>query len=304
LGNDPIGTNLRAGGRFTFSHLFGDGITTGTARFWGLEDSSQTFTANSANNAIIARPFFNTALGREDAFLVAFPGVTAPGSIRVLSKNDLIGADAWLSRNWYNDGCGSIDVLGGYQFTRLDDTLSINSTSTSVDQSLAPAVPVGSTLNVSDSFRTQNTFHGGSLGLIGRSYRGVVTLEALGKIALGNMHQAVIVNGTNSITPPGGTVTPNQGGLLAQASNIGTFERNRLAFSPEVNVNLIYNVNQSWRLVGGYTFIYWNNVVLAGNQINRNVPIPFPAGSTQPALPFARTDYWVQGMSIGADYRW
>jgi hypothetical protein len=301
-GNNPIGTNLRNGLRLTLNHLFADGITTGTVRFFGIEDGSATYAINSTNNPIIARPFFNTGLGVQDSFLVAFPGVTAPGSVKVLSKNDLIGADAWLSRNWYNDGNNSIDVLGGYQFARLDDSLSISSTSTSIDP--GATVPVGSTISVSDSFRTKNEFHGGSLGLIGRSYRGVVTLEALGKIAVGNMHQSVIANGSSSLTTPGGPTTTTNSGLLVQSSNAGTLSRNMFAFVPELNVNLIYNVNQSWRLIGGYTFIYYNNVVLAGNQIDPNVAVPFTGGSTSPAAKFQRSDYWVQGISLGADYRW
>src|SRR6185369_2172801 len=136
-------------------------------------------------------------------------------------------------------GCSSVDFLAGYQFTRLDDSIVIDSTSTSA----GGVVPAGTLVNVRDSFRTQNEFHGGSLGLIGRSYRGVVTLEALGKLGLGNMRQAVITNGSNTIN--GQTNPPS--GLLAQPTNIGSFQHNHFAFIPELNVNLIYNVNQSWR---------------------------------------------------------
>jgi hypothetical protein len=292
-GNDPIGTNLRNGLRATLSHQFGDGMTWGTFRFWGIEDGSEGFARNSASNPIIARPFFNTALGIQDSFLVAFPGVTNPGRINVLSKNDLIGIDAWASRCWYNDGCSSVDFLAGYQFTRLDDSIVIDSTSTSA----GGVVPAGTLVNVRDSFRTQNEFHGGSLGLIGRSYRGVVTLEALGKLGLGNMRQAVITNGSTTI----GGVT-STGGIFAQPSNIGTIEHNHFVYVPELNVNLLYNLNDRWRLIGGYTFIYWNNVVLAGNQINAAVPVP--AGAPPVAPKFQRTDFWVQGISLGAEYRW
>jgi Putative beta barrel porin-7 (BBP7) len=301
-GNDPIGTNLRNGLRLTYSHMFADGNTWGTARFWGIEDGSETFALSSANNPIIARPFFNAAPATNvnAASLVAFPGL-ATGSINVLSKNDLIGADLWLSRNWYNDGCGSIDFLGGYQFTRLDDSIVINSTSTAGPLSNFP--PAGTVINVTDSFRTQNEFHGGSLGLIGRSYRGAITLEALGKIGLGNMRQAVIVNGTNTSA---GVTVPT--GFLALPSNIGSIEHNHFAYVPELNVNLIYNLNQSWRLIGGYTFIYWNNVVLAGNQIDTNINTTQIVGPVQgaavPVARFQRTDFWVQGISLGGEYRW
>src|SRR5262249_681911 len=157
--------------------------------------------------------------------------------IRVLSKNDLIGADAWLRRNLRSDCCGSIDILGGYQFTRLDDTLQISSTQTSI--STAPgALPPGSVVNIFDSFRTQNEFHGGTLGLLARSYRGPVTLEALAKFGLGNMHQSVIIAGNTTVNG-----NQSQGGLLAQPTNIGTFERNRIAFVPELNVNVLYDIS-------------------------------------------------------------
>jgi hypothetical protein len=304
-GNDPIGTNLRNGLRLTFDHLFADGITTGTVRFWGIEDGSETFAINSTNRPIIGRPFNNTGLvagGVQDALLIAFPGVTAGGEISVLSKNDLIGADLWISRNWCDDGCSSIDWLAGYQFSRLDDSIVIDSSFTSIDPNIA--VPVGSTITVRDAFRTQNEFHGASVGLVGRSYRGVVTLEALGKIALGNMRQQVAINGASTLTTPGGPTQTGGTGLYAQSSNIGTFSRNMFTFVPELNVNLIYDVNQSWRLIGGYSFIYWNNVVLAGNQIDPNVPVPFVVGSTSPEVKFQRSDFWVQGISLGADYRW
>jgi hypothetical protein len=296
-GDDPIGTDIRSGLRATFTHLFADGCTAGTFRFWGLEDSSETFAINSGNRPIIAQPFFNTLLGIQDSLLVAFPGVSNPGSINVLSKNDIIGIDAWGSRNWYDDGCSSIDWLAGYQFTRLDDSIVINSALTAADPN--GAIPVGTQISVVDAFRTQNEFHGGSIGMIGRTYRGPVQIEALAKIALGGVRQAVIINGRTTV---GGTTST--GGFLAQASNIGSFERNRFAVSPELNVNLIYDLNESWRLLGGYSFIYWNNIVLAGNQLDTSLPVPFAAGGTQPEVLFQRTDYWVQGMSFGAEYRW
>lgn len=299
-GNDPIGTDIRSGGRLTLSHLFADGITYGDVRFWGVEDSSETFAITSANRPIIARPFFNTIIQANDAFLVAFPGLTAPGSIRVTAKNDLIGADAYVRRNLWDDECGSLDVLGGYQFSRLDDSLLISSSSTTV---AVPGIPGGTVLDVTDSFRTQNEFHGASAGVLARSYRGAITLEALAKIAIGSMRQQVDVQGTRSF--PAGT----SGGLLALPSNIGTRDRNEFTFVPEINVNILYDLDESWRLFGGYSFIYWNNVVLAGNQIDTNVNLtqlpPGPTvGPNVPAAKFQQTDFWVQGLNFGAEYRW
>src|SRR5207244_988953 len=98
------------------------------------------------------------------------------------------------------------------------------------------------------------------------------TFEGLTKVAMGNMRERVTIDGSTTVAPTGGgagTTTP--GGIFTQPTNIGTTEHNHFAFIPEINANLIYNVNSSWRLVGGYTFIYWSRAVLAGNQIDTNV---------------------------------
>jgi hypothetical protein len=300
-GNDPIGTDIRSGGRLTFSHLFADGITYADIRAWGVEDSSETFFITSANRPIIARPLTQFGLGVPGgvpaAFLVAFPGLTDPGQIRITSKNDLFGGDALLRRNLWDDGYGSLDILGGYQFARLDDSITINSVSTS----LGPPVDQ---VNITDRFGTQNEFHGASIGVLGRSYRGAIALEALAKIALGGIRQQVDINGTRTI----GGIT-SDGGLFALGTNSGVRNRNQVAFIPELNVNILYEIDDAWRLIGGYSFIYFNNVVLAGNQIDTNLNLtqlpPGPlTGGAVPVARFDRTDFWVQGISLGAEYRW
>jgi len=54
--------------------------------------------------------------------------------------------------------------------------------------------------------------------------------------------------------------------------------------------------------------LYWSNVVLAGNQIDRAVNLsqnPGPiVGEPRPAFAFQRSDYWVQGLNVGLQYRW
>lgn len=306
-GDDPIGTNLRNGGRATLNVLLRDGITTGTVRFWGIEDGSETFATNSNVNGIIAIPFIQVLPGlpppTESAFLVAGnttnPAVTTAGSIAIVSKNDIIGGDAWVSRNWYGDGSSSIDLLAGYQFARLDDSLAISSSS----------VPVlGPPSSTFDSFLTQNEFHGGSGGILARSYRGPVTLEGLFKFAAGDMRERVTVAGSNTAA---GVTTP--GGFFAQGTNSGTQQHHHFTTLTEINTNLVYNVNSNWRLVGGYSFIYWGRVLLAGNQIDRQVNttqlfggqlIANTPAEARPAPKFQRTDFWVQGVNVGLDYRW
>jgi hypothetical protein len=302
-GSDPIGTNLRNGGRLTYSHLFNDGITSGTFRFWGIEDGSEVFAVNQGQQSIIGLPFSDTFLGVPNAYLAAHPDVTATGDVRVTSKNDIVGADAWLSRNWYSDGYASIDVLAGYQFARLDDSVGI-ATNSLTSANPGNGLPANTTFSTFDSFSTQNEFHGGSFGVLGRSYRGAVTLEGLFKLAAGFQRERVAVAGNNSVN---GAVS--DGGVYAQLTNIGTEEQDHFVFIPEINTNIDYRVNQSWRLIGGYSFIYWSRAVLAGNQIDSNInSTQFfggnLVGSPTPASKFQRSDFWVQGISLGTEYRW
>ena len=61
----------------------------------------------------------------------------------------------------------------------------------------------------------------------------------------------------------------------------------------------------------GYTIIYWSNVVRPGHQMDLDVNedlLPPPedpvTGVRRPAFSFDTTDYWVQGINVGAEYRW
>jgi hypothetical protein len=98
-------------------------------------------------------------------------------------------------------------------------------------------------------------------------------------------------------------------GLLAQASNSGQYERNQFTLLPELGLNLGFAVTPRLRVVGGYSLLYWGAVARAGNQIDLNlVPSQFPPPQNPtanhfPAFPFATTDYWAQGFSLGLDYR-
>ena len=148
-------------------------------------------------------------------------------------------------------------------------------------------------------------FHGLHTPVFARSYRGPITLEGLFKVGLGNMNETVIVNGSTASTPLGGPTTVTPGGIFAQPSNIGSQTHNHFCYVPEINTNLLYNINSNWRAMVGYSFIYWNQVVLAGNQIDRNVNLGQATGGPQVPLPkFQRSDFWVQGISLGGDYRW
>ena len=121
----------------------------------------------------------------------------------------------------YRDFRRRVDLVGGYEFFRLDDWLQVNSSSTITDP-INPFVGLNTALN--DRFSTRNQFHGGLIGLRGRMAHGQWSLNVLGQVGLGNMDQQAVITGSTTTTINGNSTTTN-GGLLARPSNIGTYQR-------------------------------------------------------------------------------
>ncbi|MDX1946692.1 MAG: BBP7 family outer membrane beta-barrel protein [Pirellulaceae bacterium] len=306
FGDGGIGERFRSGLRLSASlALDPSGCRYLEGRAWGLEDGAVTYAAASDGSPILTLPFFNAVLDEEDAFEIAVPGRTTAGRVRVSSHNDLFGADATLRELWWTDGCSQLYLLGGYQFTRLDDTLAVDvSTQVTDPQS---ALGVGTRLAFHDSFRTQNTFHGGHLGLMASASSGCWDVIAAGRIALGGMRQRAVVSGRRTTTTANGATQTNDFGFLALPSNIGDYERDRLAFIPQVDLTARYHLNDCWKLTLGYSFLYWNNVALGGNQIDRNLDLSqttAPTGNQPPFFRFRSSDYWAMGLNFGAEYWW
>ena len=93
--------------------------------------------------------------------------------------------------------------------------------------------------------------------------------------------------------------------------DIGTYTQNEFTVVPEFNMNVGYQLTDHLRATLGYTFIYWSNVVRPGEQMSLDVNtdlLPPPAepvtGVLRPAFSFDTTDYWVQGINFGGEYRW
>ena len=301
------GEGLRNGGRVTVGRSLGQtGEFSLNGRFFALEDSSDGFFAASATgDPILARPFYNALLGQQDALLVAYPGVSADGSIGIQTHNDVLGADVYLRNIFWWDECKRIDFLVGYQFTRIDDSVAIASDFTSVDP--LSNNPVGTTFSVTDSFRMQNEFHGGQIGVITEWQRGRAWFELLTKVAIGNMRQRATLRGETVRTEPFAIPTVDDSGLLVQGTNAGDRQRDQFSFIPEIGFTVGYQVSERLSLTAGYSFIYWNDVLLAGDQIDSQVNLsqnPGPiVGPARPAFAFNDNDFWVQGLSLGGEFR-
>lgn len=305
LGGSTIGNELAAGARADFGIWMDDYQTLGVgARVWGVRGDADSYINSSSGDPIIARPFFDVGLGSENSVLIAFPNVST-GSISARTESDVLSTEAYVrSAIWGGRGY-NIDFIGGYHFNRLDDSLSVFASSTAL---AGGALPVGTQLDYFDAFDARNEFHGGVFGVLTEVRRDCWTISSLMKLSVGNMNQEILINGRTTVTAPNnGPSATSAGGLYAMPTNIGSYERDRTAIIPEVIFNVGYAVTDSLKLTMGYTAVYWNNVVLAGDQIDRNINTS-QAGNNPligPPLPafrgFRETDYWLHGLTFGAE---
>jgi len=276
-------------------------------RFFHLGEETQRFTTSSdaSGSPLLARPFYNTdlAVHAEDALIVASPGVRS-GTMTDEANSNIFGGDLMLRYNWMHESNLSVDFIGGYQYTRIEDDLSMHSNSVSI----GGLYPTGTRMTFDDKFDTHNDFHGIPLGMMLEYVQGPWTISAMGKVGLGVMHQSVSIHGSSSMTPPAGSSTAYPGGVYAQPTNSGNRSSNNFAWMPEVGVTLGYQVTPSCSLTLGYSVMYWSNVVLAGDQIDRGVNGSQLLGGTlsgpvRPAASSNDTSYWVHGLQVGASFR-
>ncbi len=165
---------------------------------------------------------------------------------------------------------------------------------------------------ITDQFMTRNQFNGTEIGVVWQGRRGWWSLDALMRLGIGNVKQTVTIGGSSVITQGNpGTTTTYGSGFLAQSTNIGTFDRNTFTMIPELGLTLGYQLTKRLRLTTGYSLVYWGNVVRPGDQIdlnvNPNLLAPQETTVTTPNRPqfrFVETDYYVQGLSFGGEFRW
>ncbi len=317
-GNDDVLDGSRSGGRIRFGTWFdrfpGLGLE---GEYFGLAQGSEGFFQNSSGTPTLARPFFNIVTGLQDAELVAFPNVLS-GSVQVDVTSELNGAAARFRKSLYcSSGCAyspfccttvptssRLDGTVGYRYYELKESLAIRERLQSTD------INNPGSFNILDQFDTRNQFNGGEIGVLWQGRRGLWSLDGLMRVGIGNNHQTVTIRGNSVVTQNGASTTFNNG-ILTQRTNIGTYDRNEFTMIPELGATLGYQFTRNVRLTAGYSLIYWGNVVRPGDQVDLDVnPNLFPpeavpfTGALRPQFQFVSTDYWVQGLSFGAEMRW
>jgi len=292
LGNEQLQDGARPGGRIDFGRWLVNGETAIGGRFYALSDSGTSHLFDGSTHDILARPYFDINSAVDTASLVHYAsGGLATGSIEVNSSASLLGSDFYLRQAWCQIRGACVDLVTGYQFTRIDESLDIQSNSTQITQSGT------ATLELHDQFETRNSFHGGQLGLISEAEGACWSFSLLAKVGLGNTHQVVNVRGNRVITVPGGSSSTEPRGLLAQDSNSGTHTNNQFTVVPELNLRYTQHLTECVDISIGYTYIYWSHVVQPGDQVSLNID-DNPTG-TQPVVNMVNDDYWMQSLNFG-----
>lgn len=273
-----------------------------------LGDQDDGFVGGGGSQ-IVGRPLFDPSRGIETAQLIDFDGVVG-GTLRVGSSSDLrsflINGRVGLCPTGNCNANGlydRTDWIIGYRNLDLSESLSFSENLTS-EVANAPGTIVNS-----EAFRTQNEFNGLQLGVVHQAQFKRAWLESMLRVALGNNSQRAQISGNTEITENGVTDSFT-GAVLAQTSNIGTFDREEFTMIPEVGLTLGIRVTDWLDATVGYTVLYYPNVIRPGDQIDTDVNtnlFPPPTdpfvGPNRPRFQFIESDYLAHGLTLGAELR-
>jgi hypothetical protein len=323
FGDSALFGDSPSGFRFRMGHFLNDCDGSGlTAEFFMLGSRGHDFHAGSNGDPIIARPFFNAGTNLQDAQLIAYTG-SYRGALNINAETRMYSLAGHLWGELYIDrscdcgeGCSDgsscrqrnpeetqLGIKFGPRFMHLDDSLLMDETAVSIAS--------GSSFHLLDSFKTENSFLGGEIGIRTQRQRGPFDLELGLQLAIGATRQELDINGLSVVTTNQGVATTSPGGLLALDSNSGSWDRNRFSLVPGLELSIGYQLKSGWRATVGYNLLYWTNVLRASEQIDGSIntdkiaPIILPSpGPERPSVQFDESDYLAHGISFGLERQW
>jgi hypothetical protein len=159
------GVRFFAGGWFDVGHTIG---MDGSIFFLGRQSAGFGALDRSGNGSFVIN---EPVTGAPFTTQVSAPGV-ATGGMAVDARSRFGGGDVNFLYDLYRAGGWTINLLAGYRYLELDETLSITAnsntfvTSTFSDNmgNMLASAPPGSTIVVQDRFGTRSQFNGGQLG--------------------------------------------------------------------------------------------------------------------------------------------
>lgn len=274
-------------------------------RFFDLGSNALTYSSTPTSEPVVTRPFFSTANNAQSTIAINYPNSTS-GSLNANISSDVYGGDILFRRMIFKDCATQLEYLAGYQTTRLADSLLIDSTTTALTNTPAPA---GTISQLRDEFMTTNRFNGMALGLNGMLRERCWTLSGMVKLGLGNMERSVDIRGSSTITVPGNpsstNTTPN--GLLARNTNDGNYVSSTFVVMPETNLTLGYRISRGLEATVGYSYLGLPKVARVADQLdprlaaNLNNP---PSGASTPSFTLRESNFSLHSLDYGLQWRY
>lgn len=300
-----LNQELRPGFRFGAGWWFGGernlGVEAGVVFFSGQTSS---FSGSSSDYTILGRPYIDANDSSAQAVLVSYPGL-ANGTLDIQARGGSFTSVHFdLAERAIDEGWFRVIALIGYRYYRYSESADIRQTIQPTDPAFIP----GTLIATSDSFSTRNDFHGFDMGFRNQYTWDRLSLEILGKLAVGDVRRQVTISGTQTTTTPGvGSVT-DPAGVLALGSNSGTYISHDWKVMPEVGATLQWEVRPNLNVRVGYSFLLLNGIVRTADQIdvtiNPNLLPPAVPGAEprRPAFGWNRSDMWIQSINLGVSW--
>ena len=298
FGGTGVGDELRSGVRVTLNwgvNSCGDGFELSGL---GVFEDSESF---RDGRGLLARPVFDTGSNSESAMLIAHPDFLT-GSVSVQVDSELYAFDALRRQRLCTSSCDQLDLLVGYRHGRLDESLRIDQVGAFT--AAQGQIISGTTQTLFDDFQAENRFHGAQIGLhYLRRCRSSSTFNAMAKLGFGVNQAEARINGQTTNTVPGAGSSTFAGGLLAQSTNIGSYDESEFSVIPELGVMFTTRLDRYIELSIGYNVIIWSNTLRVADMIDRNVsqfPPEVPSGTRDPSFQFETDTFIAHGLSFGA----
>lgn len=279
-----------------------------SAFFLPTQRSQGTFAVGPGE--VLARPFFDTALGTENSRLIAAPGLFT-GTASTSYSTQFWGVELGGLLRVVETPTLSLEQLFHFRFFTLDESVRTNDTSTAIGggvvafngQAFAPPA----TVTVSDAYTALNRWYGGSAGgrLIWTPGRWEVRLA--GRLGVGASEQNVTITGRTTLASAAANASTGTGFYTAN-QRTGRFTEYRLSFAPDVQLRVGYRVTD-WMMVSvGYQFLYITDVARAADLVDRRlnpgrIPSAQNFGAAAPAVPGLPTvrssDFYMNAFTAG-----
>jgi hypothetical protein len=301
FGEERTLNDLRAGGRFTLgAWLDNRECQALVGRYWFAGRESTHFKTNQDETPVIARPFLNVTppSSFEDALIIAFPTERENGQISVNGSSDVMGADLSIHQFLYEKYGGTIDLVYGYQFMRLDEDLSISS---SFD-----APQTGAKLDVYDSFEAINEFHGAQIGFASRYRERCWSFNSLIKFGFGSLNRIAKRRGTTTATTIAGDTTVTNEGLLVNSNNSGKYSDRTFGWIPELDASIGYRIAPRLDATFGYHLIVMTDALRVSGTIDPDLAVNqstiTPNDPARPSPDMRFGTFYLQGIHFGLQY--